>query len=49
MIWWWRFLRFWHTIDLDGALWVGNWRSVTYEREAIAALDAKIDVERLLK
>lgn len=49
MIWWWKFLRFWHTIDLDAALWAGNWCAVTYEREAIAALDAKIDAERLLR
>lgn len=49
MVWWLRFLRFWHVIDLDSALQTDNWPEVSYTRQKIADIDAEIDRRRLLK
>lgn len=43
MRWWYGFLRFWESIDLDAARKVENWEVATECRLKIAALDRKID------
>lgn len=40
---WLKHLRFWHVIDLDGALQAGNWEMATDCRLRIAHCDAELD------
>ena len=40
---WLHHMRFWHTIDLHGAIQVGNWTMATDCRNRISACDAELD------
>jgi len=40
---WLHHLRFWHVIDLDGALQTENWEMATDCRLRIAECDAELD------